>query len=274
MTRLLGTLALTLGTLAPAGAQTPPADQPAAPARAEVLVLGSYHMANPGRDIFNVQVDDVLAPRRQAEIAQLIAVLKKFRPTKIAVEASVWSQRTPKEYADYLAGTRELTRNESEQIGFRLARELGHATVYPVDVDGDFPFQRVVNFAKANGRSQEIDAMMGEVGARVKAVDAYLASHAILETLLYMNSDDTVAQDMGFYHRLPRFGEPGEWAGADLLADWYRRNIRIYANILRLVDSPAERVLVIFGSGHLGWLQRDVAGNPDLRLRKLAEFVP
>jgi hypothetical protein len=32
--------------------------------RAEVLVLGVYHMANPGHDIFNMQADDVLAPKR------------------------------------------------------------------------------------------------------------------------------------------------------------------------------------------------------------------
>src|SRR5207247_312395 len=57
------------------------------PARAEVLVLGVYHMANPGHDIFNMQADDVLAPKRQAEIAQVIAALKKFNPTKIALEA-------------------------------------------------------------------------------------------------------------------------------------------------------------------------------------------
>jgi hypothetical protein len=34
-----------------------------------------------------------------------------------------------------------------------------------------------------------------------------------------------------------------------------------------------ERVLVIFGSGHLGWLRQAVASDPTLRLRKLAEFV-
>jgi hypothetical protein len=69
------------------------------------------------------------------------------------------------------------------------------------------------------------------------------------------------------------FGEPGEWAGADLVADWFRRNIRIYANVLQLAGSPDERVLVIFGFGHLGWLQHDFASNPDLRLRKLSEFA-
>jgi hypothetical protein len=53
-------------------------------ARPEILVLGTYHMANPGHDIHNLQADDVLSPKRQQEIAQLIDVLKRFRPTKIA----------------------------------------------------------------------------------------------------------------------------------------------------------------------------------------------
>jgi hypothetical protein len=246
---------------------------PATPARAEVLVLGVYHMSNPGRDIFNMRADDVLAPKRQAEIAQLMEVLKKFQPTKIAVEGDVWADRIPKAYADYLAGKHELTRNEIEQIGFRLARELGHKAVYPVDVDGEFPYQRVVNYAKASGRSKELEAMMGEIGARVKAQDSFLASHTILETLLYMNSDERVAQDVALYYRQAGLGEPGDWAGADLVADWFRRNIRIYSNVLRLADSPNERVLVIYGNGHLGWLQDDFASNPDLRLRKLAEFA-
>jgi hypothetical protein len=48
--------------------------------RAEVLVLGVYHMANPGRDVFNMKTDDVLAPKRQAEIVQLMRVLKAFGP--------------------------------------------------------------------------------------------------------------------------------------------------------------------------------------------------
>ena len=42
---------------------------------------------------------------------------------------------------------------------------------------------------------------------------------------------------------------------------------------MQLADSPNERVLVIFGAGHLGWLQHDFRSDPNLRLRKLAEFV-
>jgi hypothetical protein len=263
-----------LAAAMPALAQSPSAGEPGPPAaRAEVLVLGVYHMANPGRDIFNMNADDVLAPRRQAEIAQLVEVLKRFHPTKIAVEREVGDDRVPKDYADYVAGTHELTRNEIEQIGFRLAKELGHKTVYPVDADGEFPWQRVVDYAKASGRSRELDAIMGEVGAMVKAQDQYLTSHTVLETLLYMNADAKVAEDVGYYYREAHFGEPGDWAGADLVADWFRRNMRIFGNVTQLVDSPKERVLAIFGAGHLGWLRHDVASDPTLRLRTLADFV-
>ena len=123
-----------------AGAQQSASSRATEPARAEVLVLGTYHMANPGRDIVNMKVDDVLAPKRQAEIAEVTAVLKKFRPTKIAVEASFNNDAMLKRYTDYVAGKYELTRNETEQIGFRLAKELGHKTIYSVDVDGEFPY--------------------------------------------------------------------------------------------------------------------------------------
>jgi hypothetical protein len=35
-------------------------------------------MANPGRDVFNMEADDGLAPKRQAEIGQLIETLKRI----------------------------------------------------------------------------------------------------------------------------------------------------------------------------------------------------
>jgi hypothetical protein len=274
--RFLLLFALTIASAIAATAQQPAGEKPGKPepqsTRAQVLVLGVYHMANPGRDVFNMKADDVFAAKRQTEIVELMEVLKKFQPTKIAIESDAGGPRVG-QYSDYLADKYTLTRNEIDQVGFRLARELGHKTIYPVDADGDFPFQRFMNYAKASGRAKELEAIMGEVGGMVKAQGEYLATHTVLETLLYMNTDEKAAQDMGFYYREAHFGEPGDWAGADLVSDWFRRNMRIYSNVTRLVDSPNERVLVIFGAGHLGWLQHDFASDPSWNLRKLAEFT-
>jgi hypothetical protein len=88
-----------------------------------------------------------------------------------------------------------------------------------------------------------------------------------------VNSDQKISDDAGLYLKMAHYNQPGDWAGADLLADWFRRNIRIYANIVRLVDSPNERILVIYGSGHLAWLQHFAQNDPDIRLRKLSELA-
>ncbi len=243
------------------------------PARAQVLVLGTYHMANPGQDVFNTEADDVLAPKRQAEIAEVVEVLRRFRPTKVAVEAEFSNDAVARRYREYLDGEWELGRNESQQIGFRLAGELGHETIHPVDVDGEFPWPRLVDYARAHGLDDEFQALLAETEARVEAQSAHLASHTVLEALLAMNADERVAEDVGLYYRGVHFGEPWNWAGADLLTSWFERNIRIHSNVVDLVESPEERILVIFGAGHLGWLRANVAADPTLRLRKLGEFV-
>src|SRR6267142_3155389 len=88
-----------------------PQQQNATPKKAHVLVMGTFHMANPGHDIFNLKVDDVLTEKRQKEIAETVAALKKFRPTKIAIESDPGGKRV-QQYQDYLDGKYTLTRNE------------------------------------------------------------------------------------------------------------------------------------------------------------------
>jgi hypothetical protein len=242
-------------------------------ARPEILVLGTYHMSNPGRDLYNMQADDIQSPKRQQEIAQLIEVLKKFHPTKIAIEAEVDSQRVGQKYSDYLQGKYTLTSNEIDQIGFRLAKELGHPAVYPVDTEGEFPAQHVTNYAKANGRTEKLDAINAKWSELVKDQDDFLHSHTVLETLEYMNSDSKAAKEVALYFAYVPLGDPYDSAGPDLLAAWYQRNIRIYSNIVKLIDSPNDKILVIYGAGHLGWLRQDIANDATVKLRKLAELT-
>jgi hypothetical protein len=88
-------------------------------ASAKIMILGTYHMANPGLDGKNLDADDVLLPRRQREIAELLEKLARFNPTKIAVE-SPYSERVElnNRYGKFLAGEYKLTRNETEKSVF------------------------------------------------------------------------------------------------------------------------------------------------------------
>ncbi len=132
---------------------------------------------------------------------------------------------------------------------------------------------RVINYAKANGRKEKLDAIGARTAARVKTEDDFLRSHTVLEMLEYMNSDSLVTKAVAEYFAMVPFGKPWEYAGPDLLASWYQRNIRIYRNIVALIDSPGERILVIYGAGHLGWLRQDVTNDATIRLRKLGDLT-
>jgi len=91
-----------------------------------LLIVGAPHFGNPGRDVVNVRVPDVLSPDRQREIEAVVDQLAAFRPTRVAVEWPAEEQaRLDQRYADYRAGRHTLTANERDQIGLRLAARLG-----------------------------------------------------------------------------------------------------------------------------------------------------
>jgi Family of unknown function (DUF5694) len=241
--------------------------------KAHVLVLGTFHMANPGRDIFNLKVDDMRAPKRQTEIAAFVKNLKAFHPTKIAVEAPLGDEKINQNYRDFLAGSYELTANETNQIAFRLAKELGHKQVYPIDVMGDFPFEAVQEFARKHGKEQLLSEITASAPRELEQESNILKNGTVTDLFRHINADQQIREGNAFYMGMARFAGNGEYPGPDLMAEWYRRNARIFSNLRNIIDSPDDRVLVIYGAGHEYWLQRDVLDSDDLVLERLSDYI-
>jgi hypothetical protein len=241
--------------------------------KTHVLVLGTFHLANHNKDMFNVQADDMLAPKRQAEIAAFVESLKAFHPTKIAVEAAAGQPELNQKYRQYLAGKYTLTADEIDQIGFRLAKELGHTQLYPINVMADFPFEAVQDFAKKNGKQELLNQTLEQGPKQVEKISDTLKNGTVGDVLRYMNQAEEIRKDQAFYMTFARFAGNGEYPGPDLLTAWYGRNIRIFSNLRNVIDTPADRVLVIYGAGHAYWLERDVLDSDDLTLDRLADYV-
>ena len=238
----------------------------ATPTRPSVMILSTYHMTNQGLDAVNAEADDVLSARRQKEIAEVIELLAAYAPTKIALEA------TPEHavelnalYSSYRRGEYQLSRNEREQIGFRLAARLGHDQIYGVDAPFTMPFGEAMAAGERNGQShllQRIQAAADEGAAELQAI---IDNHTVREILLFDNSEEREATD-GVYMLMAQLGSTAEPAGAKMVAGWYERNLLIYANVARLVESEQERILVLFGAGHGKLLREFVAESPNLEL--------
>ena len=249
-----------------AAAEAAPAARPV-----EVLVVGTFHMSNPGQDLHNLKVDDVLAPRRQAEIAEVTRALSRFRPTKVAVEwpGDVVADR----WAKYRAGALAPSRNEVVQLGFRLAKTTG-AEALGVDVDGDFPFEAVQAYAEAHGQSDVIARAMAQSQSEVEAQEKLLARGGVADLLRYVNDPAKIAESQGFYRSMLRIGGGGaQQPGAELLTAWYRRNALICANIVQAAK-PGDRIVVLFGSGHAFFLRQCAAETPGFKLVDAGAYLP
>lgn len=242
-------------------------------AKPQVMLLGTYHMANPGRDYANLVADDHLAPRRQAEIEDAVARLARFEPTCVAVETVPERQNElDRAYAEYRRGERQLTVNETEQIGFRLARRLGLARVVAVDHPGSMDFPAVFGWAGAHGQGALIDRLLREIEQYVAGLQDRLEAASVGEMLLELNGAEAERMH-GHYLVIATICGGGEHPGAEMVACWYERNLKIFANIAQLAGSADDRILAIFGSGHIPLLRAFVRGCPDLDLVPVEGFL-
>jgi hypothetical protein len=224
----------------------------------QLLILGSYHMSNPGLDSVNLQADDVLSARRQGEIADVTARLAKFAPTKIAIEAPYRDTSMPGAYRKYLPGEYSLGRNEIEQIAFRLAKQLGLPAVHPVDypmfMSGLTPNE--IEDPNPNPDRKPKDAAPPKE-PQLSAEDLLLRQSTVREYLLHLNDPEQVRKGQAGYMQMlkPDRTTPAIYGRADLVTNWYKRNLRIFANLNR-VTQRGDRVLLLIGSGHLAILQQ------------------
>lgn len=242
---------------------------------AEVLVLGTYHFSNPGLDVANVTVDDVLTPERQTQVRAVVAGLAAFRPTRVVVEAQ--ADKLPHaslpRYRDYLAGKGTEDRNEIVQIGYRLAREARLADVQGIDAEGSFPFEAVMNWARAQNQEAAFQRGLDEVNARVKQIEAQHRDGGVPLALRELNRPDVIAADHGWYMNILRHGSGAEQPGALLVGSWYARNIAICARLVQMIR-PGERVVVLYGSGHGFLLRHCVQTQPGWRLVEANDYLP
>src|SRR3954447_8435286 len=94
-----GLLAI-LAALPLAAQQAPDAPKPS------ILILGTVHFGGSTADVFSPSVPDILTEKRQRELADMIAALKRYQPTKIAVEVTpAGTAKLNVSYQAYTSGT-------------------------------------------------------------------------------------------------------------------------------------------------------------------------
>jgi len=251
--------------------------RPASSGRTQILVLGTFHFQDAGLDEYKPRFRvDVMSAERQREVAELITRLSAFRPTRIAVE---WREERQagldSAYHAFRSGSRALRANEIDQIGFRLAAQLGHERLYAIDaaarwydlaMNSDTLIARARRFGQNDLliRGLAWDAYYNQVYAREDSIKTTLT---LRDYLLRINSVEALRESHGAYlNGTVEVGGRGDYSGADMRTAWYNRNLRMFSNLLRLQSGDEERIVLIVGAGHAPLLRHFIENAPELRL--------
>ena len=252
----------------------------AATQKPPLLIVGTPHFGNPGRDTVNVRVADVMTPDRQREIEAVVAGLAAFRPTRVAVEWPAEEQaRLDQRYADFRAGRFVLTSNERDQIGLRLAARLGLARVDAVDWSGDAPGPAsdydYPAFAEARGRGDEWRTRVSRWQAEADAQTRLMSCTPISAWIRRVNTPEARLANHRSYFYVAQIGEAqGANPGAAWVGTWYARNLRILNNLRAIAPRPADRVVAIYGWGHGHLLDQQARESGDFDVADSLAYLP
>jgi hypothetical protein len=245
----------------------------------KIFLLGSFHFEYPNLDANKVDKSkqvDILSEQKQKELKKLLDYVALFKPTKICIEAPVkWNAM--EKYKMFKTGKKELGRDEIQQIAFRLMDRFNLDTVYCVDAS------TIADDLTESKDSTVIKPYIDEIfkDYSFKATPNYKKwieyeteqnlKVPLFEYFKYFNSQKRFLRDYGYY-LLGEF-KNGKYNGADALATyWYDRNLRIFRNIQRSTTSSNDRILVLFGAGHISILDQLLKCTPEYNYIKFDDL--
>lgn len=247
----------------------------------EVLLLGTFHFDYPNLDAHKTDSSkqiDVLSDQRQKELKELTEVIKRFKPTRVYIESQRQSFHDSL-YNEYRGGRFIPGRNEIYQIGYRVGREMNLSKVYAVDANsfvGEYEKKYTwIDSMWNNGvmtdsiRDKYWNRLFTRMYDEGDSLDRVLP---LLENFLLMAEPATLKRMHGAY-LTGGFNTKGN-EGPDILSMWwYSRNLRIFNNVLNTKPAQDDRILILFGNGHMPILKQCFESSPEFRVVELKTLV-
>jgi hypothetical protein len=269
----------------PVAAQTPAIPT----SKIKVYIVGTFHFDASAADLNHGKAVDMRTPQKQRELDELVSKLQKTRADKVFVEYQLKDQpHIDSTYALYRKTKLAPGNNEIYQLGYRLADKLNLGRVLCADAQLGLNFDAAQAYAKQHGQEvilngimqvQPGDSMGQLLAARNRLRHVALPAGGVLPgaTLLAQfkvaNSAAYDQANMDVYLLTgARVGGGDNYVGADIAGDYFKRNVRIYTNLLRQVDVKRDKAIVlIIGAGHASLLKSILRYNS---LFEVVEVLP
>ena len=244
--------------------------------KVKICVLGTYHFDQE-------EGYDELDEASQKDLRRIARAFAAYKPTKVVLERQPANlPRYQRIYRQYLSDERVLDtlNHEGFQIGYRIARNAGHQSIYLFDNKPEFigslsgfNFSKFDSVAESEGREDYLNTYKELIMKSFEANQERLGLLSLYDNLKLRNDpefNNWNAQRMHLYEI--RSGTGTSWLGADWLGRWYQRNLRMFAYLLEMIE-PGDRFLIVVGDNHKWILEQFINTSPEFELVPVSDFL-
>ncbi|MBQ7337938.1 MAG: hypothetical protein IJW40_05720 [Clostridia bacterium] len=243
----------------------------------EILLLGTFHFMESPIAFYSDKVQD--------ELEMLAQKLLRFSPDAIAVEAAKDAQSdVDRSYHTFclndlrnvskmqtetlgeihmFGGTYPITyNNECIQIGYRIGKLAGLEKIHAIDDDTVWDTKVMHSPTPCLN-----DAMKALRTDEDKHTD-----DSLLALYRYYNGVEWSNLNHAIYIQMNAISTDHAYAGAQAVAKWYERNLKIFSNIQR-ISKNSKRLFILYGAGHLQILRELIHADNHLKLVDVYDYL-
>ncbi|MBB2950915.1 MULTISPECIES: DUF5694 domain-containing protein [Sphingobacterium] len=237
--------------------------------KVKVILLGTYHFNNPGNDMIKQKDRNILSKESQQDLEEITNKIKAsaYKPDQIFVESNFNKKNELNaNYQSYLKDQyhkftdtikrerlkRYYIEGETFQLGYRLAKKLEHQELYPIDSMIEMRFDILLKEVNSNPALKE---EFSKINASLS--DNCLEKSNLSDIFICINKKSNLDKNIGFYISFAnKVMTNKDYLGSNLVTDWYKRNLVMYANIQNQLKPHTKTILVLVGSGHAAILRQ------------------
>ena len=237
------------------------------PNKTQILNFGSMHLS--GTTDANSSIIDINSPKVKADIKKVVNRLVDFKPTIICVEIPAKSTEFINETYEKYKIDQSNRINYSEEvnaIGLEVARLSGTKKIYGIDNPIGFNYPALINLAnKRVSDSLYVESIM----EKYRKVN----KRPLLEQFSEINTKEYKMETFNFYNFLATMHSTNNFEGADIIAEFYKRNLRMYTNFSDIPLTKNDRVLIIMGATHTAYFDIFIENNPKYQLQNISNYT-
>ena len=248
-----------------------------------VILVGTMHFNNPGKDAVKSEEIDILKDYRQNSLEKITNKI-----AKVFVEYPSKNQKTLDKFYDlYKDGKpyfqedtltkswqkRYFEEGEIFQLGFRVAKKSGNQKVYAMDHPAEMRFDLFQQKAK---EMQTIDesAFQKKIDESSNRTNSCYSKNDLADILKCFNTEKELRENKSIYINLfNRLNKTPDFYGSDLVAGWYHRNLIMYSTIQNTVSDNDQNIVIIVGQGHAAMMQEFIKLDERFNLIKITDAL-